>query len=60
MAAERSCARADASGRTVASLRLVGRCAVQLYQHRVVNVESERARDSLSVGAMAVCSELNP
>jgi hypothetical protein len=65
LAGDRRLARPDALPRTVAPLRrtrrtLGWRGAVELHQHRIVDVVAEGVLDRLQVGAVAVAGELHP
>src|ERR1019366_9324913 len=60
IAAKYASATANAGCRAVARFRAVARCAVNLDEHRVVNVRSEGVLDSVGINAMAVRGQLNP
>ncbi len=51
---------ADAGCRTVARFRAVVECAVNLHEHRVINIRSKCAFHGIRVNAMTICCELNP
>ena len=59
IAAQNARSNADALGRTVATIRTICGCAVQLYQHRVIHVHSESTFDSFRICAKTVGRDLN-
>lgn len=59
VALDRLLPRAGALGRAVAALGALGSGAVQLDQHRVIDIAAERALDRVEVSLVAVAGELH-